>query len=55
MHVGGSYLLIADGKLEAAAERQLPSENFEGIYFDDDEEMCIRDRWQGLRSGSRNV
>ena len=26
VHVGGSYLLIADGKLEAAAERQLPSE-----------------------------
>lgn len=41
MHVGGSYLLIADGKLEAAAERQLPSENFEGIYFDDDEDGYI--------------
>lgn len=41
VHVGGSYLLIADGKLEAAAERQLPSENFEGIYFDDDEDGYI--------------
>lgn len=41
VHVGGSYLLIADGKLEAAAERQLPSENFEGYYFDDDEDGYI--------------
>ena len=41
VHVGGSYLLIADGKLEASAERQLPSEYFEGIYFDDDEDGYI--------------
>lgn len=41
VRVGGSYLLIADGKLEAAAERQLPSKNFEGIYFDDDEDGYI--------------
>ena len=32
VHVGGSYLLIADGKLEAAAERKIPSD---GYYFDD--------------------
>lgn len=38
MHVGGSYLLIADGKLEAAAERKIPSD---GYYFDDGEDGYI--------------
>lgn len=38
VHVGGSYLLIADGKLEAAAERKIPSD---GYYFDDGEDGYI--------------
>ncbi|MGN0518506.1 MAG: hypothetical protein ACI4II_07260 [Acutalibacteraceae bacterium] len=35
VNVGGTYLIVADGKLYAGTLRQIKSDDFENIYFDD--------------------